>query len=262
MHKADGDGYDRYIAELETVVPLIKKWILRAPPEVGRGRRAGCRRCSASGATWSGCRPTEIRIVHDFATRSAGDILDRHFKGDLAKALFGFDGVVGNFASPYTPGTAYVLLHHLFGEAAGVPGAWGHAIGGMGSITQAMARAAPRGGRRHRPQHAGRGADRRARPRGRRRRRRQGVAREASWSPGSTRSCCSTGWCPPGAVEPDVAARMHALEVRKRDLPDERRSVRAAEVHRAAEEGRPPDRRHHHRAEPRLYGPRLSRRAA
>ena len=61
--------------------------------------------------------------------------------GDLAKALFGFDGVVGNFASPYDAGTAYVLLHHLFGEAAGVPGAWGHAIGGMGSITQAMARA-------------------------------------------------------------------------------------------------------------------------
>jgi len=83
----------------------------------------------------------EIRIVHEFATRNAGDILDRHFKGDLTKALFGFDGVVGNFASPESPGTAYVLLHHLFGEAAGVPGAWGHAIGGMGSITQAMARA-------------------------------------------------------------------------------------------------------------------------
>jgi len=59
----------------------------------------------------------------------------------LTKALFAFDGIVGNFASPYTPGTAYVLLHHLFGEAAGVPGAWGHAIGGMGAITQAMAKA-------------------------------------------------------------------------------------------------------------------------
>ncbi|HEX8449146.1 MAG TPA: NAD(P)/FAD-dependent oxidoreductase, partial [Allosphingosinicella sp.] len=45
-------------------------------------------------------------------------------------------------ASPYDPGSAYVLLHHLFGEAAGVAGAWGHAIGGMGAITQAMAKAA------------------------------------------------------------------------------------------------------------------------
>ena len=68
-------------------------------------------------------------------------MLDRHFEGELTKALFGFDGVVGNFASPQAAGSAYVLLHHLFGEAAGVPGAWGHAIGGMGSITQAMAKA-------------------------------------------------------------------------------------------------------------------------
>jgi phytoene dehydrogenase-like protein len=73
--------------------------------------------------------------------KSAGNVLERHFQGDLTKALFGFDGVVGNFASPYDSGSAYVLLHHLFGEAAGVEGAWGHAIGGMGSITQAMARA-------------------------------------------------------------------------------------------------------------------------
>jgi phytoene dehydrogenase-like protein len=55
--------------------------------------------------------------------------------------LFGFDGVVGNYASPYAPGSAYVLLHHVFGEVNGVKGAWGHAIGGMGAITQAMARA-------------------------------------------------------------------------------------------------------------------------
>ena len=96
---------------------------------------------SAGQATWSGCSTDEVRTVHEFATKSAGDILDRFFEGEMAKALFAFDGIVGNFASPYTPGTAYVLLHHLFGEAAGVPGAWGHAIGGMGAITQAMAKA-------------------------------------------------------------------------------------------------------------------------
>jgi phytoene dehydrogenase-like protein len=93
------------------------------------------------GRNMAGLTLSETRIVHDFAVRSASEILDRHFEGELTKALFGFDGVVGNFASPETPGTGYVLLHHLFGEAAGVPGAWGHAIGGMGSITQAMARA-------------------------------------------------------------------------------------------------------------------------
>ena len=55
------------------------------------------------------------------------------------KALFGFDSIVGNFASPYTPGSAYVLLHHVFGEVNGKKGLWGHAIGGMGAISQAMA---------------------------------------------------------------------------------------------------------------------------
>ena len=138
--KRDAEGYDRYLSELETVVPLIKKWILRAPPEVGAGVR-GLPKLLGLGKDFAGMSTKEIRAVHDFATRSEADILDRHFESDLTKALFGFDGVVGNFASPHTPGTAYVLLHHLFGEAAGVPGAWGHAIGGMGAITQAMARA-------------------------------------------------------------------------------------------------------------------------
>ena len=138
--KADADAYDRYVAELETVVRLLKKWLLRAPPNVGRTVSAIPKLLSL-GRDMAGLSLAETRIVHDFAVRSAAEILDRHFQGDLAKALFGFDGVVGNFASPQSPGTGYVLLHHLFGEAAGVPGAWGHAIGGMGSITQAMARA-------------------------------------------------------------------------------------------------------------------------
>src|SRR5262249_8198162 len=58
------------------------------------------------------------------------------------KAAYGFDGIVGNYASPYTPGSAYVLLHHCFGEVNGRRGVWGHAVGGMGAITQAMAKAA------------------------------------------------------------------------------------------------------------------------
>ncbi|HJU76395.1 MAG TPA: NAD(P)/FAD-dependent oxidoreductase [Sphingomicrobium sp.] len=138
--KADGEAYDRYIAELETVVRLLKKWLLRAPPDVG-SKVGALAKILSLGRDMAGLSTPEIRIVHDFAMRSAAEVLDRHFEGELVKALFGFDGVVGNFASPRSPGTAYVLLHHLFGEAAGVPGAWGHAIGGMGSITQAMARA-------------------------------------------------------------------------------------------------------------------------
>ncbi len=71
-------------------------------------------------------------------------MLDRWFEGDAVKACFGFDAIVGNYASPYHPGTAYVLLHHCFGEVNGRRGAWGHAIGGMGAISEALAAEARR----------------------------------------------------------------------------------------------------------------------
>ena len=75
-----------------------------------------------------------------FFTRSAGELMDDWFESDGIKAAFGFDAVVGNYASPYHPNTAYVLLHHVFGEVNGKRGQWGHAKGGMGAITQAMAK--------------------------------------------------------------------------------------------------------------------------
>ncbi|UGA40115.1 FAD-dependent oxidoreductase [Chromobacterium haemolyticum] len=82
------------------------------------------------------------RELLDLFTKSAGDYLDGWFDSDPIKAAYGFDSVVGNYASPYAPGSAYVLLHHVFGEVNGRKGAWGHALGGMGAITQAMARSA------------------------------------------------------------------------------------------------------------------------
>ena len=140
-HAADGPAYDRYVADLEGIVALIRKWLLRSPVEAGAGLK-GLPKLLSLGKDLVGLSTAEIDKLHRFATRSAGDILDDYFEGELAKALFGFDGIVGNFASPYQQGTAYVLLHHLFGEVNGVEGAWGHAIGGMGAITQAMAKAA------------------------------------------------------------------------------------------------------------------------
>jgi phytoene dehydrogenase-like protein len=73
-------------------------------------------------------------------------MLDGWFESDPIKAVLGFDAVVGNLASPYAPGSAYVLLHHAFGEVNGKRGVWGHAKGGMGAITQALARAAGEAG--------------------------------------------------------------------------------------------------------------------
>src|SRR5687768_3263156 len=84
-HAEDGAAYDRYLAELETVVPLIRKWILKAPPEAGAGL-GGLPSLLSLGRDLVGLSTDEVRTVHDYATRSAGDILDRHFRGDLAKA--------------------------------------------------------------------------------------------------------------------------------------------------------------------------------
>ncbi|HYM48887.1 MAG TPA: NAD(P)/FAD-dependent oxidoreductase, partial [Burkholderiaceae bacterium] len=79
------------------------------------------------------------RDLVDVFTKSSGDWLDAWFESELLKAVLGWDSIVGNYASPYAPGSAYVLLHHCFGEVNGQRGKWGHAVGGMGAITQAMA---------------------------------------------------------------------------------------------------------------------------
>jgi phytoene dehydrogenase-like protein len=137
----DAEGYDSYSDALGSVVAILRDWILRAPPNAGGGL-ADVLAALRLGNSVRGMSGEEQRNLLDFFTKSAADILDRYFRTDIVQALFGFDSVVGNYASPYDPGSAYVLLHHLFGEAAGVAGAWGHAIGGMGAITQAMAKAA------------------------------------------------------------------------------------------------------------------------
>ena len=75
-------------------------------------------------------------------TMSVGDLLDDWFETDALKGAIASTGVVGVWAGPRTPGTAYNLLHHELGELDGVPGAWGHVRGGMGGISQALARSA------------------------------------------------------------------------------------------------------------------------
>jgi phytoene dehydrogenase-like protein len=127
------------------VAAVLRDLLLETPPNVGGGLD-GILAAWKAGRRLSKLPIAVQRDVLDLFTLAAGDWLDRWFESDPIKACFGFDSVVGNFASPWTPGTAYVLLHHVFGEVNGKPGAWGHAIGGMGAITQALAQeAAARG---------------------------------------------------------------------------------------------------------------------
>ncbi len=141
----DAERLSEYERRLEAVADVLRALVLETPPNLPDGgwREAVPELLKSAGVARRLGRLdlTAQRDVLDLFAKSAGDWLDGWFESDPIKALFGFDGVVGAYASPYTPGTAYVLLHHVFGEVNGKKGVWGHAIGGMGAITQAMAKA-------------------------------------------------------------------------------------------------------------------------
>src|SRR5215210_7276654 len=146
LSQRDAAAIDPFTRELEGIADVLRAFVLRAPPNSVEGFGAGAIReiFNALGAGNILRRLTleQQRSLLDLFTRSAGEMLDERFESDLIKALFGFDAIVGNYASPYAAGSAYVMLHHAFGEVNGKKGVWGHAIGGMGAITQAMASAA------------------------------------------------------------------------------------------------------------------------
>ena len=129
-----------YYAALEGVADVLRHLALKSPPNMGDGL-ATLVSAARQGRRLAGLDLPGQRDVLDLFTKSARTFLDGWFESEAVKAAFGFDAIVGNFASPDTPGSAYVLLHHVFGEVNGKKGAWGHAIGGMGAITQAMRQA-------------------------------------------------------------------------------------------------------------------------
>jgi phytoene dehydrogenase-like protein len=142
----DATSIDAFSRELEAIADVLRQFVLRAPPNIVEGFGGGSIREAFNAlGTANALRKLSLeqqRSLLDLFTRSAGEMLDERFESDLVKALFGFDAIVGNYASPYAAGSAYVMLHHAFGEVNGNKGVWGHAIGGMGAIGQAMASAA------------------------------------------------------------------------------------------------------------------------
>ena len=139
--RRDAERLPDYYAMLDRVVHVLRELMVRTPPNVSDRFVL---------ADWLASFDVAKRLKHldmrgrrdllDLFTKSAGELLDSYFESAPLKAVLGWDSVVGNFASPYTPGSAYVLLHHVFGEVNGKSGVWGHAIGGMGAITQAIAK--------------------------------------------------------------------------------------------------------------------------
>jgi phytoene dehydrogenase-like protein len=146
----DASRLDAYAAQLDTAADLLRELVLQTPPNRVEGGWLGALpEFVKAGKLGNRMRKLPLasqRSLLDLFTKSAGDYLDGWFESAPIKAAYGFDSVIGNYASPYSPGSAYVLLHHVFGEVNGRKGAWGHAVGGMGAITQAMAKAAEKQG--------------------------------------------------------------------------------------------------------------------
>jgi phytoene dehydrogenase-like protein len=139
----DAARLDAYETMLQGVADVLRSLVLETPPNVVEGWPAALPELFK--AVRLGRRAGRLdmetrRALADLFLKSAGDMLDGWFESDPIKAVFGFDSIVGSYQSPYTPNSAYVLLHHVFGEVNGRKGVWGHAIGGMGAITQAMAK--------------------------------------------------------------------------------------------------------------------------
>src|SRR5215831_10102138 len=144
--RRDAERYDAFNQTLDASADVLRELVLQAPPNLTPGAKlAALGEMLRAGRIGNRLRrlPTEnLHTLLELLTKSAADYLDAWFEGELVKAWLGFDAILGNYASPYAPCTAYVLLHHAFGEVNGKRRLWGHAIGGMGAITQALARAA------------------------------------------------------------------------------------------------------------------------
>ena len=136
----DADVFPKYEEALERVADVLRDLSLKTPPNAGGGLKA-LLAAASQGRKLAGMSIEAQRDVMDLFVKSARSFLDGWYENEYIKAAFGFDAVVGNYASPDTPGSAYVLLHHVFGEINGKKGMWGHSVGGMGAITQYMAEA-------------------------------------------------------------------------------------------------------------------------
>ncbi|MFK7840926.1 MAG: phytoene desaturase family protein, partial [Sphingorhabdus sp.] len=143
--QTDAARLPAYYAMLESAADLLRDMALEIPPNIGDGATAMLTAIKTA-RRFNRLSPLEQHNILKLFTLSARELLDHWFESAPIKAAFGFDAIVGNYASPDTPGSAYVLLHHVFGEVNGQSGQWGHVIGGMGKITELMAEACKEAG--------------------------------------------------------------------------------------------------------------------
>jgi len=142
----DAEAYPEFEALIERAAAFVKPMMLRPPPRLGSRSPVDLAGLVREGARIAGMSRREIHELVRVFTMSVGDLLDDYFELDGLKGSTASSGVVGVWAGPRTPGTAYNLLHHALGECGGIEGAWGQVVGGMGAISAAIARSAEAAG--------------------------------------------------------------------------------------------------------------------
>ena len=144
--KRDALRYPEFEELLARMAGFLRPMMLRPPPALGSKRPGDMLSLLREAGRAAGMSRRDVLDLYRLLTMSVGDLLDEWFESDAIKGAFASTGVVGVWAGPRTPGTAYNLLHHALGELEGVSGLWGHVKGGMGAISQALARSAESAG--------------------------------------------------------------------------------------------------------------------
>jgi phytoene dehydrogenase-like protein len=138
----DGKVYEGFEDLLDRAASFLRPMMLREPPALGSRHPGDLVSLLREGARTAGLGRRDVHDLVRILTMSVADLLDDWFEHDGLKGSIASTGVVGVWAGPRTPGTAYNLLHHALGEIDGISGGWGQVIGGMGAISQAIARSA------------------------------------------------------------------------------------------------------------------------
>ncbi len=142
ISEPDARTFLRLDGELKSLARYLQPFFLEPPPDIRARGMAGLFEMFRLGKRFRGIRGEELERMVAFLTGSLGDYLDRSFESDKVKTMFLANNVYGKHGGPYHPGTALGLLFHLLsGGEHDQQGFFGHVIGGMGSITEAMASA-------------------------------------------------------------------------------------------------------------------------
>jgi phytoene dehydrogenase-like protein len=141
--KRDADAYLEFDRYFDRVARLLKELLFVVPPNLRVRELTAWARMAGRFRGWTGRDVAEI--VRLF-TLSAADFLDEWFEDDRIKGALATQAIIGAWGGPMSPGSAYVLMHHWIGEVDGHPGAWGWVRGGMGGVSEVLARAATAAG--------------------------------------------------------------------------------------------------------------------